>query len=144
MHRSDLDDRLKESLKQEFEPAFMQFCIREFSSHTYPEENLAAARMYLFFLKASIEALSDITDTLREAVLTISYPDERGALPGYIAGSVLEDMKDVPEDRRDTGTVARAIGLYCYGAALKKEEEDVTFYHTLFVQSWLEYFSREF
>lgn len=143
MHRSDLDDRLKESLKQEFEPAFIQFCIREFSSHTYPERNLAAARMYLFFLKASIEALSDITGSLWESVFSVTYPDDRGALPGYIALSVLEDTEDTPETRSDTGTVARAIGLYCYGAALKAEE-DVTFYHTLFVQSWLEYFSKEF
>lgn len=143
MHRSDLDDRLKESLKQEFEPAFIQFCIREFSSHTYPERNLAAARMYLFFLKASIEALSEITGSLRESDLSVPFPDDRGALPGFIAGSVLEDMKDAPGERRDTGTVARAIGLYCYGAAAKNKK-DVTFYHTLFVQSWLEYFSREF
>ena len=59
MSESELVRQLEKILEDGFEPSFAGFCAKEFSSHSYPQENLAAARMHAFYLRLSMEVLTE-------------------------------------------------------------------------------------
>ncbi len=142
MTDSNLERRLAESLSKDFDESFRHFCTSQFDSRTYPGKNLAAARMYLHYLKASIEALAGLPEILKEHVLGLDYPEDRGEAARLVARLSSELLEEDPDGNQNPSAVSNAIALYSYGATAKNKE-DVTFYHTLFVESWLEFYSRQ-
>ena len=58
MSESELRDQLAAIRKRGFDDAFIGFCAKEFSSHTYPKEELSAARMYGVYLRLALEGLT--------------------------------------------------------------------------------------
>ncbi len=142
MHETNLEHLLRESLNKVFVDSFVQFCTHEASSHTYPKENLFASRMYLHYLKASIEALPSMPPALKEAALKEDYPEDRGEASKKVVRLSSELLAENPEAPSDPDMVTKALTVYCYGAT-EKNKKDANYYHTLFVQSWLEYFSME-
>ncbi len=142
MQGSNLEHHLKESLNKVFSDSFVQFCIEEASSHTYPEENIFASKMYLNYLRASIEALPSMPSGLKEAALKENYPEDRGEASKRVVRLSGELLAECPDAPSDLDMVMKALAVYCYGATAKNKK-DVNYYHTLFVQSWLEYFSKE-
>ena len=55
-----------------FDDSFIDFCAKTFSSHTYPQENLAAARMHAHYLRVAME---EIVCTENEGDLYEEAPD---------------------------------------------------------------------
>jgi len=143
MTDSDLECRLADSLLEDFDESFKQFCAHLFDSHTFSKKYLSSARMYLYYLKRSIEALSTLPDTLKEyVVLGLDYPEGREEAAVRVARLCSELLEEDPEERLNLDAVSKAIALYSYGATAKYKK-DVTYYHTLFVESWLEFYSQQ-
>ena len=93
-----------------FDESFIRFCARTFSSHTYPSENLSAARMHAHFLRMALEALSD--EKTKAGVLAMRNSG------GYGDGS-LESL-------------CLQLAAECYIAALEEEGP----FCELFIQRW--------
>lgn len=140
MQKAELEYLLTESLGREFEETFLYFCTREFSSHNYSGENMAPARLYLYYLKNSIEALISLPADLKKKVTDLDYSDDDIQTAKRIVCLSKGLLSEASHDQKNYDVISKAIGLYCYGAT-EKNKKDVNYYHTLFVQSWLEYFS---
>ncbi len=98
--------------------------------------------MYLHYLKTSIEALSGLPESLKSQVLQLDYPEDRGEAAKMASRLASELLGEDPSETPTPDMVSKAIALYCYGATAKNKK-DVTFYHTLFVESWLEFYSQQ-
>ena len=69
MSGPEIQRQLSELMEKGFDDSFVRFCGRSFSSHQYPPGNLAAAKMYAFYLRLYIGSLfSGVTGTPCEGI----------------------------------------------------------------------------
>ncbi len=68
MSETELVKQLTEVREKGFDESFAHFCAKTFSSHEYPPENLAAAKMHAFYLRMAVEMLTD--EESREVLLS--------------------------------------------------------------------------
>ena len=66
MDTIELDRDLAEVQKKGFVESFALFCANTFSSFSYPDENLAAARAHAYFLRLFIEERVTGSTTIEE------------------------------------------------------------------------------
>ena len=86
MTEDELGRRVEEILEKGFDGEFARFCAETFSSYTYPEENLAAARMHAFYLRVALCFLSgrEVDDGIPclEECRAVAEKSRRAALKG--------------------------------------------------------------
>ena len=92
MTEDELGRRVEEILEKGFDGAFERFCADTFSSYTYPEENLAAARMHGFYLSVALCLLSG-----REVDDGIPYLEECRAVAEKSYRLALEGDRPIEE-----------------------------------------------
>ena len=116
MRQSELDAALRKVIEEGFNESFRSFCAKTFSSYSYPEKNLAAARMHAYFLRLALEALCD--NKAKAAVLSMENSGEIRT----------EDMK--------------LLCLFLAGESYRAALLDKGDFCELFVERWLSYLSR--
>ena len=73
--------------KEGFEESFTDYCARTCSSHTYPEEKFAAAKMHGFFLRYFIGAYLD--DYFIDAEKLMELAGKAGIVPATLGTRIL-------------------------------------------------------
>ena len=110
MQQSELDAALRKVMEEGFNESFRSFCAKTFSSYSYPEKNLAAARMHAYFLRIALDSLCD--NKAKAEVLSMENSGEIGSV--------------------DFELLCLFLARDCYRAALHDEGD----FCELFIQRW--------
>lgn len=135
----DLATELSRILEKGFTDDFVTTCAQVFEQYSFPEGNLSAARLYLFYLTSVIKVITSEAPEWQNLVSRVTMEEENMLteenLPACSKTLLQESCSQVSPEG-----VALAVGAlsFIYIRANKKSGED---FLTLFVESWLRYYS---
>ena len=138
MGAQELRKEFQSILRDGFDEKFIEWCINEFDSHEFTEEQLPSARLYLPYLRHVMEFLSSEDPVIRsriESLCAALQSDEEFTTDKVIEQASLLVMES---GLNDVPSRALSFGLVIYAQGIKKAGFDAGSYMKLFIRTWFE------
>ena len=150
MGAQELKNEFKAVLEKGFDEDFIEWCVTTFDSNDFPEDRLAAARLYLPYLKQTMKILScdDPSDgehlekLLSTFDLTLPELSKEDSSVDWVIHSSNKMLQNAGTSHEDLSARSLSIGMASYALCIKKAGLDAGSYMKLFVLSWLKKFKR--
>ena len=138
MFDQELRKEFQSILRDGFDEEFIEWCVNEFDSHEFTDNQLPSARLYLPYLKHTMEFLSSEDPVIRsriESLCAALQSDDE-----CTTENIQKLAKHLEREAGLNGDIparALSLGVVIYSLGIKKAGFDAGSYMEMFIHSWL-------
>lgn len=141
MGAQELRKEFQSILRDGFDEEFIEWCVNEFDSHEFTDDQLPSARLYLPYLRHVMEFLSSedpVTRSRIESLCAALQSDDECTTDNI--QKLAERLEMEAGLNGDIPAKALSHGVAIYASGIKKAGFDAGSYMKMFVNCWLTYY----